>query len=134
MLGKKIKTASDMLRKKAAEHSNQPAAIAQSPEDAIIGKDQNGIITSWNKGAEAIFGYKDSEVIGNPISILTEKALQDSRQELINTVKQLAIAQQTGHVGSWNFNLKTQKIRGSTHYRGVTDINFFLFRLSKLYA
>ena len=113
MFGKKTRTESDMLSKKAEEHSNQPATMAQTAEDAIIGKDLNGIITSWNKGAEAIFGYKESDVIGNPISILTEKAPQDSRQELIDTIKQLAIAQQTGHVGSWNFNLKTQKISGS---------------------
>jgi PAS domain S-box-containing protein len=45
-------------------------AIVESSEDAIIGKDANGIITSWNKGAERIFKYKGAEVIGKSITVL----------------------------------------------------------------
>ena len=168
-------------RKLAEEQANQLAAIVLSSEDAIIGKNLDGIITSWNKCAEKIYGYNESEVIGKPVSMLiqsgnddevpyihdriksgqiiqhyetphrrkdgkeiqvsltispildsdgriiatspiarditehklAEKAMDESRQELIYANSQLALAQQTGHVGSWNFNLKTQKIRGS---------------------
>jgi PAS domain S-box-containing protein len=46
------------------------SAIIESADDAIITKTLNGIITSWNKGAERIFGYTADEVIGKPVTIL----------------------------------------------------------------
>jgi len=46
------------------------SAIIESAEDAIISKTLDGIITSWNKGAERIFGYTAEEVIGKPVTIL----------------------------------------------------------------
>lgn len=64
----------------------QFASIIESSDDAIISKDLNGIITSWNRGAQRIFGYKAEEVIGKSIMILFPKDRQSEEPAILKRI------------------------------------------------
>lgn len=61
------------------------AAIVSSTDDAIIGKDLRGAITSWNPAAERIFGYSAQEAIGEVLGQLVPANLQHENSELSKT-------------------------------------------------
>lgn len=62
------------------------AVIVDTSGDAIISKDCDGIITSWNRGAEKIFGYTAEEVLGRSIRILLPDHLQSQEEEILNRI------------------------------------------------
>jgi PAS domain S-box-containing protein len=63
------------------------AAIVDSSDDAIIGKDLNSIITSWNQGAKRIFGYSAEEMIGTSILRLIPPERQGEEEEILSCLK-----------------------------------------------
>jgi PAS domain S-box-containing protein len=69
------------------EYRNRLALIVDSSTDAIIGKDLHGIITSWNKGAERIYGYTAEEVVGQPITILAPSHRHDEVAGILASVR-----------------------------------------------
>ena len=62
-------------------------AIVESADDAIVSKTLDGIITSWNRSAERMFGYTADEVIGKPILILIPKELQSEETEILSKIR-----------------------------------------------
>jgi PAS domain S-box-containing protein len=78
----------DITERKLAENAAlRLAAIVESSDDAIISKNLDGIITSWNAGAEHIFGYLAEEIIGKPITILIPPDHQKEEEGIIERIR-----------------------------------------------
>jgi PAS domain S-box-containing protein len=67
----------------AAQATNRLAAVVESSDDAIVSKDLNGIIATFNHGAEQLFGYTAEEVIGKPITLLIPPDRQHEEPEIL---------------------------------------------------
>lgn len=85
---KMIGTARDITDRQAREESMaRLAAIVQSSGDAIISKDLNGIIATWNAGAEEIFGYTAAEMIGQPLTKLIPADRINEESDILKKLK-----------------------------------------------
>ena len=79
----------DITAKKTAEEARfRHAAVLESSKDAIISMNLDEVITSWNLGAELIFGYAEAEVIGKPITILSPPELHDEENKILERLRQ----------------------------------------------
>jgi len=74
-------------QKRAAEEYLRLAAIVEFSNDAIIGKTLDGIITSWNTGAEKLYGYTADEAIGKPISLLMPQGRHDETPGILAKIR-----------------------------------------------
>jgi PAS domain S-box-containing protein len=81
-------------QKRVSELQERLAAIVESSDDAILSKDLNGIIRSWNRGAERIFGYKAEEIVGKHISTL---AAPERVDELPNILDRIRLGERIDH-------------------------------------
>ena len=71
------------------------AAIVDYSEDAIISKSLDGIIRSWNRSAERMFGWTAEEAVGQPITILIPSELHDQEVEIL---KRLRVGERIEHL------------------------------------
>jgi len=77
----------DITEKKSMEESRfRQAAIVESSEDAIICKNLNGVISSWNPAAQQLFGYTESEAVGRPVTILIPPELQYEESNILERI------------------------------------------------
>ena len=74
-------------KKKAEEARFRHAAVIESSDDAIATGTLDGIIVSWNTGAQKIYGYTEAEAVGKPISMLVPPELPDEENKILETLK-----------------------------------------------
>jgi PAS domain S-box-containing protein len=74
-------------KKKAEEVRYRHAAVIESSDDAIASGTLDGIIVSWNTGAQKIYGYTEAEAVGQPISMLVPPELPDEENKILETLK-----------------------------------------------
>jgi diguanylate cyclase (GGDEF)-like protein/PAS domain S-box-containing protein len=77
----------EQIMHELARNANKLATIVSSSSDAIISKSIDGIITSWNKGAEAVFGYTAKEIIGRPELCLFPKDREQEEVDFVEKIK-----------------------------------------------
>lgn len=91
----------EIKQKEAAERQALFVSIVNSSDDAIISKTLAGIITSWNHGAEKLFGYARGEVVGKHISLIIPAELLDEEATIINKIS----------LGEYVKHYETQRLR-----------------------
>lgn len=74
-------------RKRAELNANLLASIIESSDDAIVSKDLNGIIVSWNRGAERLFGYMSAEAVGQSIALIIPPDRLDEETQILDRLK-----------------------------------------------
>ena len=83
-----IGTGTDITDRQVAEESSlRMAAIVEYSDDAIIGKNLRGIVTTWNAGAQKMFGYSAADIVGHPITTLIPPDRLSEEEHILTRIK-----------------------------------------------
>src|SRR5215469_9281023 len=105
------------------------AAIVDDSEDAIIGKDLNSIITSWNQGAERIFGYSAEEMIGTSIMRLIPLERQAEEEEILSRIRR---GDRYEHFDTIRVKKNGRQLHVSLTISPIKDANGYVVGASKI--
>jgi PAS domain S-box-containing protein len=116
-------------QKRADEMQARLAAVVESSDDAIVSKTLEGIITSWNLGAQRIFGYTAEEVIGQPVTILFPPELVPEEKNILGRIRS---GQPISHYETERVRKDGQRISISLTVSPVRDANGQIIGASKI--
>jgi two-component system, OmpR family, sensor histidine kinase VicK len=96
------------------------AAIVETSQDAIFSKDLNGIVTSWNPGAEKLYGYKAKEIIGKPITLIFPPGHVQEFEQIMSKLKD---GEQIEHYATTRVNKFGRRISVSISVSPLKDFS-----------
>jgi PAS domain S-box-containing protein len=121
--------ASDAERMESEQIRSRLAAVVESSDDAIISMDLDTRITTWNKGAELMFGYKADEIIGHPINKLLPAGRQDEEPRII---EQLLRGERVEHYETVRLRKDGKHLDVSLTVSPIFDANGRIVGVSKI--
>jgi len=116
-------------RKIAEETTYRLAAIVESSDDAIVSKDLNGTITSWNAAAQRMLGYTAEEAIGRPVTMLVPPEKQEEEAQII---ARLRAGERIDHYETVHINKAGEKLNVSLTISPVKDSKGRIIGSSKI--
>jgi PAS domain S-box-containing protein len=116
-------------RKQAEEERARAAAIVESSDDAILSKNLNGIIQTWNSGAERLFGYRAEEAVGQPIALLLPPERIHEEEEILERVRN---GQRIEHLETVRMTRDGRRLDVSVTVSPVKDQNGQIIGVSKI--
>ena len=125
-----IGTAVDITRRERPEEAQaRLAAIVEGSDDAIIGKSLDGIVTSWNQGAERIFGYTAEEMVGSPLSRLVPPDRPDEVPSILAAIRR---GERVEHFDTERVRKDGQRIQVSLSISPIRDATGDVIGASKI--
>lgn len=116
-------------RKHSEETRTRLAAIVESSDDAIFSKTLDGVITSWNPGAERLFGYSAQEAVGQGMGFLAPPELRDEESEILGRIGR---GEPVHHLETQRLKKDGSKIEVSLTISPIRDSNGRITEASKI--